>query len=206
MHIYNYVKLWTVAYIFILCQSCSQWLPNFILLSVEHFVTAVLRVVFWNLWTSVLWIPWRCHLGAETCSNCICYIRFLVILCAFDGYCNCKNDAGIVECQRLKPFSEESFIRSGCDHKECGVLLCAIHQWCGTVYVDKWSEIILCWKICALWLWSSDTQRIFVYFFLKNIALCMWEMDIGDLGNRACALAYCTVLKMSYVFIGLCFI
>ena len=106
---HNNVKLQTLACIFSLRQSWSQC-RNFMLLRVEHFVSAIPGVVFWNLWHFAVWIPWRCHLGAETCTNFICWVWFLVILCAFVVYCNCKNDAGIVECQRLKCLSVESFI------------------------------------------------------------------------------------------------
>ena len=36
----------------------------------------------------VLWIPWNWRLDAETCRNFIYYVWFLVVLCAFVGYCN----------------------------------------------------------------------------------------------------------------------
>ena len=34
------------------------------------------------------WIPSKGRPGAETCRNFMCYILFLVVLCAFVGYCN----------------------------------------------------------------------------------------------------------------------
>jgi len=60
---YSYVILQALACIFMLCQSWSQWLSNFMLLTVERLVTAISRVVFRNLWTFALWSPWRCHLS-----------------------------------------------------------------------------------------------------------------------------------------------
>ena len=49
-------------------------------------------------------------------------------------------------------------------------------------------------------------ENFYIFFPEKLLPCVCGEMDTGDLGNGARAIADCTVLKMSCVFIRLCFI
>jgi hypothetical protein len=69
-------------------QKCSEiCLRTDIILTFLHFITVIPRKLCLYKNALVFRISWTWSFGAETCRRFIRHVRFLILLCAFVGYC-----------------------------------------------------------------------------------------------------------------------
>jgi hypothetical protein len=135
----------------------------------------------------------------------VCYVWFLVILCAFVFYCNCKNDTGIVECQRLKPLSVESFVHPS-------VITRIVEYYC-VLYINS---VALYMRINGLKPFCvgngyvvvilRHAENFCIFFPEKYCPVYVGKWILGTWSTELVLLQIALFWKMTFVFLKLCLI